>query len=202
MSATRRIRLRYILPVLFTILYGVLTVVSDHQDQVFRERMHAAYKDPSIFVKNDFLTSPSNWAKDCLFGIALPAVIVAFPLLLLIGILLPQTAAIYVADVIVGCFVMVLWFLLGSWFDRGLRASPPSTRWLGRLREIGYSFMLLCDGLLFIVFSASLFAYNVSRHSIVPLAFLLGWTGLFTFYLNRCRQARLVPLQSSGEPPH
>jgi len=72
MSATRRIRLRYILPVLFTILYGVLTVVSDHQDQVFRERMHAAYKDPSIFVKNDFLTSPSNWAKDCLFGIALP----------------------------------------------------------------------------------------------------------------------------------
>jgi len=202
MSAMRRIRLRYVLPVLFTILYGVLTIVSDHQDRVFRERIHAAYKDPSIFVRDDFPVTPSNWAKDCLFGIALPAVIVAFPLLLLIGTLLPQTAAIYVADVIVGGFVMVLWFLLGSWFDRGLHASPPSTRWLGRLIEVGYSFMLLCDGLLFIVFAASLFAYNVSRHSIVPLAFLLGWAGLFTFYLNRRRQARLVPLQSSGQPSH
>jgi len=202
MSAMRRIRLRYVLPVLFTLLYGVLTIVSDHQDRVFRERMEAAYKDPSIFVRDDSILNPSNWAKDCLVAIALPAVVVAFPLLLLVGILLPQTAAVYVADVIVGCFVMVLWFLLGSWFDRGLRASPPSSRWMNRIIDVGYSFMLLCDGLLFIVFAASLFAYNVTRHSIVPLAFLLGWAGLFTFYLNRCRQARLIPLQPSGEPSH
>ena len=200
MSAVRRIRLRYLLPVLFTLLYGVLTIVSDHQDRVFRERMHAAYKDPGIFAKDDLLITSSNWTKDCLVAIALPAVVVAFPLLLLVGILLPETAAVYVADVIVGCFVMVLWFLLGSWFDRGLQASPPSSRWMSRIIDVGYSFMLLCDGLLFIVFAASLFAYNVSRHSVVPTALLLGWAGLFTFYLNRRRQARLIPLQPSGEP--
>jgi len=197
----RRVRLRYALPVLFTLLYGGLTYLSDHQERLRQERLKAALQDANLFVKYpDLLSDRPSLATNCLLGISLPAVIVASPLLILLEKTVPETAAIYVGNAIVGCFVFVLWFLLGRWFDRGLKTAPTSSRWLIHAIEVAYSFMLLCDGLLLIILVSSVFAYSVSSgQSLVPMAFLLGWAGLFTFYLNRRRQAQITPLQSSRE---